>query len=521
MFNFKKKYFYYFILIFILIGSIASFYTGISHDEMHEHNNWEYNKVIVSNMFNAISSEINYIDKYYGIGFHFLSQPFQKIIEIFSISNKDISNYGISLLSKHPITFIFFVFSGLFFYKILNKITNNESFSFLGTVFYLLYPYLLGHSFINAKDIPFLTCWLICTFYSCNILNNYVLSKKIFIKQIFLLSFLTAFLLSIRISGILIFLQYFISFIILLSLLNFNNKDLIFLLKKILLFSLISVALLIIFYPIAWTNPFEIINAIKFMSDHHNDVSTLTLGKYVKSKNIDSNYILIWMLFKLPLIILVGLFLVPFTEKKILSNNKNKIFFGTLLLSPIVIVSLLILRKVPLYDELRQILFLVPILLLIGLSTIFYFFKNQYKIIISTFIIFFVLENFYVYPYQYTWFNLPSRLMNLEKNFELDYWGISNRNLANKLIKNEEMNSNCVITSPIDTIKPFFNNSSFTCFKPWGAINSDLSRPFYAIQTGRNLRSSLGYKCKVINEEKIKFFFYNKDLTAGNLIKCQ
>ena len=152
MFNFKKKYFYYFILIFILIGSIASFYTGISHDEMHEHNNWEYNKVIVSNMFNAISSEINYIDKYYGIGFHFLSQPFQKIIEIFSISNKDISNYGISLLSKHPITFIFFVFSGLFFYKILNKITNNESFSFLGTVFYLLYPYLLGHSFINAKE---------------------------------------------------------------------------------------------------------------------------------------------------------------------------------------------------------------------------------------------------------------------------------------------------------------------------------------------------------------------------------
>ena len=31
-------------------------------------------------------------------------------------------------------------------------------------VFYLLYPYLLGHSFYNPKDIPFLFAWIVSTY---------------------------------------------------------------------------------------------------------------------------------------------------------------------------------------------------------------------------------------------------------------------------------------------------------------------------------------------------------------------
>ena len=40
----------------------------------------------------------------------------------------------------------------------------------------------------------------------------------------------------------------------------------------------------IILYPVFWSSPVEIVNAINFMSSHHNDVSTLTLGKGMKSK---------------------------------------------------------------------------------------------------------------------------------------------------------------------------------------------------------------------------------------------
>ena len=56
---------------------------------------------------------------------------------------------------------------------------------------------------------PFLCFWIICTYVSINIFTN--LSKERVPKygEVILISCLTAFLLSIRITGILIFLQYF------------------------------------------------------------------------------------------------------------------------------------------------------------------------------------------------------------------------------------------------------------------------------------------------------------------------
>ena len=110
------------------------------------------------------------------------------------------------------------------------KITENNNFSYLGTFLYLLYPYLFGHGLFNPKDIPFLSIWLICTFLSCNILDFYIKKNKISFFSLFVLSTLTAFLLSVRISGILIFIQYFISFFI-----CFNNTKFNFNLSKAIL----------------------------------------------------------------------------------------------------------------------------------------------------------------------------------------------------------------------------------------------------------------------------------------------
>ena len=78
------------------------------------------------------------------------------------------------------------------------------------------------------------------------------------------------------------------------------------------------------------------------------DVCTLTLGKCVKSLNIDPLYIPIWFLFKLPLVVLFGILIIPFTERKIFNNKTTNIYFGTILLSTFIIPVILILKKVPL-----------------------------------------------------------------------------------------------------------------------------------------------------------------------------
>jgi hypothetical protein len=70
------------------------------------------------------------------------------------------------------------------------------------------------------KDIPFLSIWLITTYYFLTIIEDIYFEKNLEYKKLIFISFLTAYLISIRILGILIFLQVLISLIIL-----FNIKD--------------------------------------------------------------------------------------------------------------------------------------------------------------------------------------------------------------------------------------------------------------------------------------------------------
>ena len=96
----------------------------------------------------------------------------------------------------------------------------------------------------------------------------------------------------------------------------------------------------------------------------------------MKAQNLPSSYLFIWLFFKLPLIILFGLLVFPFVEKKLFKNKENLIIIGALSISVIVIMLLLILFNVNLYDELRQVLFLIPLIFIISLIIIFNFKKK-------------------------------------------------------------------------------------------------------------------------------------------------
>ena len=127
-----------------------------------------------------------------------------------------------------------------------------------------------------------------------------------------------------------------------------------------------------------------------------------------------------------------------------------------------------------------------------------------------------------MYPYQYVWFNTPSRVLNLTKNFELDYWGLSGRDLAKKteILNKSEITKPCVVVSPDYLVKPFLNPNLFTCFIPWSAIDTDIARPFWAIQNVRNLKKGRSYKCDTVYESKFNFLFSKEDIITGRLIKC-
>ena len=202
-----------------MFGVCLSLTNGISHDESHENDHWLINLSAIKNILSNGSDEIlsNYNDKFHGVAFHFINQPIQYLIKDIVTEINNSSELGGILLSSHLAVFLIFCISGFFFYLIILKITKNSNYSFISTIFFLLYPYLFGHSQFNPKDIPFLSFWIINTFLFLNILENFYIKNKLFYRDLILLSFLTAFLMSIRILGIVIFIQYIISILILIE----------------------------------------------------------------------------------------------------------------------------------------------------------------------------------------------------------------------------------------------------------------------------------------------------------------
>ncbi len=525
--KYRKKLLYLFLFLFFIVGSASSLNVGISHDEYHEQANWEYNldltKKTSSEFFLKKNSDLkieNYKDKYYGIGFQLISQPIQYFLKDFIFKYQNISLYGSKLVSKHFVVFLFFFISGIFFYLILKRIIKDKNFCYFSTILYFLYPYLFGQSLFNSKDIPFMSLWIICSYSSFSLFEK--LSKKKILRPLKIIVFgiLTAYLFSIRISGILILLQYFISFLIFLNTTKIKFND--FFIKnyqKLILFILVVTFFTYLLNPVYWNNPFEIINAIKSMSYFYNDVCTKTLGSCMKAKDLPSTYLLIWLSVKLPLIILIGLLLVPFTEKSIFINNEKNIFFGTILIVSLLIPILFIILKTNLYDEIRHILFLIPFYFMIGIISLFIFSKKIFYFLGVLTISLFTFENIKIHPYQYVWFNFPSRFIDLTNQFELEYQGLSGKVIAKRITELDNENT-CILTSPIYSVEPFLNKEKYNCFDIWQYVDTDYQRPFLAVQHVRNIKKGNPYNCSLVYESGFNLLFHKKKFVTGKLLKC-
>ena len=160
------------------------------------------------------------------------------------------------------------------------------------------------------------------------------------------MSFLTAFLIGIRITGILILLEYLIALTIFInvkniSLISFLNDH-----KKFFIFFSILLCLFVyILSPVFWLNPLEFFKSIEWMGKYYHDICTLTFGKCVRALNLPSSYIFIWLFFKLPILILFGILIYPFVVKTIMNNGIKTIHYLTLLFTFLIILFIFIIKK--------------------------------------------------------------------------------------------------------------------------------------------------------------------------------
>ncbi len=513
-----------FLFLYLSFGMFISVNVGLTTDGLPNHSigilNIEAIKDILGFNDTGYSDLEKFPWRYKGPAFYYLSYLYLSFVDLFFRFN-EYSEPVSQVLLNHAFIFFTFFISALFSRKIVYLIIKDRFYSNVFIIFYLFYPYLIGHGFFNNQDMPFLCAWIISTYLSIKIFIKIHKNSNISFLDIFLISLTTSFLISIRILGILILLQYLITFVITSRLTKESIIEIVRInIFKLFLFILFTFLLIIFFNPIFWFNPLLFFDSINQMRNIQYGVCTLTLGNCMDALNLPSSYIFIWLFFKLPLLAFVGFILFPFIEKKIFNDSKNQIIIGSILLTIVSIIFLFIFFDVNQYDELRHVLFLFSLILIVSFSIIYFFSKKIILFISVLSIFYFVIQNVNMYPYQYTWFNLFGNFVDISKNFEVDYWGVSGKNIAKRINNNDKILSikdKCIYVSPKHVVEPFIDND-FNCVKPFFSIYPKSDEKYILIKYMRNIRRENPSNCELVFTESYNLL--SNEMILGEVYIC-
>ena len=350
---------------------------------------------------------------------------------------------------RHYFNHLIFLISNFYFFLLVKERFNNWIYGICGGLFLFLSPRIFAESFYNHKDILFLSLFIISLYYGIHFLRSPSLKNSI------LFSLTTALAIDIRIMGIIIA-PIIIFFTYLKYLKNKNFKISIGIASYLMLFPLLTV----LFWPYLWENPFShFIQVFKTLGSFPLDGYNFYLGDYYENTNVPWHYILLWIGITTPIFYLV-LFIIGFSNYTLRFKNRlfkisnynsaNDLWMGEKELEDliyyilfIVPIFLVILLNSTLYNGWRHLYFIYPCFLLISLKGLYLIDLNYFKkknwypiIIISIFLSHITLVMIKDHPYQNVYFNFLSG-KNVETKFELDYWGLSNKQALEFILKND------------------------------------------------------------------------------------
>lgn len=437
-FSKTNYHYFFFIILFIIQISIFNDY-GFPNDEQISRFNGlvSYNYIIEKfniqflQPYPGIPKLENYIDKDYGVIFELILVFVEKILNL-----KDTKSI---YLSRHLlISFTFFI--GCIFFYLTLRIFFSKNISLIGTVIFLSHPRIFAQSFYNSKDIVFLVFFCISNFY----LIKFFLKQNI--KNILLLSLSISVAISIRPMALIIpFL--FIFFFIMQNIDKINFKNL-FLLFSFLLFVPFFT---IIFWPYLWEEPLKIFEILESMSKFRFIGEVFFNGEYFVAKYMPWYYLPVTIFITTPIFQIILFFIGSFITIKSLSKNlfklenskeniwKNEIelFLFYSLLIIFLTIFFIIEMSATVYTGWRQVYFIYPSIIFICIYGLNYILDNiKIKKYVFILIIAFLLSNSISiirnHPYQYVFYNQLITNKNL-KNFELDYYGVSNLDILKKI----------------------------------------------------------------------------------------
>lgn len=334
---------------------------------------------------------------------------------------------------SHLYCFLTFYIGLIFFFLLLKRIFNSDWLALIGVAILTLSPRVLADSFYNLKDINLLSIFII---------NIYVFSLALDNpgwRNYILFGLVSALCINTRIFGGIVF---GVGVIILAMQKEKAGARIGFFLTE----SILTFVLFFIMTPYLWRDTVPHMAKLLKSNVAFPWVGPMLFeGRIVIADNLPWYYMLKWIMITTPVIFLVlfcvGMFFVcksVYTSIKTRTVSKEQVIeYSSVAMLLLIIAAYIIIRPID-YDEWRHFRFLYPLIVIVAVEAIRSLTKIgkvniAMGIILAVQIIYLAGWNVINCPYNYVYFNGPSR-QYANQFYERDYWYISLYNAIETLM---------------------------------------------------------------------------------------
>lgn len=405
--------------------------------------------------------------------------------------------------------FLAILFAGLLARRIGNWMTG-----FFALVLLATWPQFFGQSMNNPKDIPFALGYVMTIYYLIKLVKQL---PRPSLKTWTMTTIAIAFTINIRVGGLLLIGMLF-AFVFGTYILDSSKRKSLtdnfgFLLKRMILVSVLGYFGGLLFWPYGITGPLSHpFSALKEMTNFSMQMGLLFDGKMMDSAQITWNYIPEWLWITTPLAVLFAAILfggIWFWGRKFFSPTLSLL----LIFAAVFPWAYAVYKHSTLYDGLRQMLFILPLIAVMAALTWHYLFmlakqKWMRYAVAALFVIGIFLPvrfSFANHPNEYVYFNeLIGGIKGAYGKYETDYYMNSIRKTSD-WFRNSEMFKNAstekkilLATNAVDPVNWYFRNDTAkvtVVYTKWDAPGNPKTRSArdwdYGIYFSRNIDPSM------------------------------
>ena len=279
--------------LFLLAGLVLAGDYGIGPDELNQRQTAQGNLDYILGRVDRIESYY-YHDRVYGVAFELPLLLAERVLGI--------EDYHYVHRLRLTLTHLFFIVGAFCCYRLAWRLFDNRLIALFALLLFLLHPRLYAHSFVNSKDLPFLSMFSIALYLLERAFRRDTLGAFI------LLGIAVGLLTNLRIAGL----------ALLPAALAMRGLDLWradggagrkHTLLTAGLFTLAAGLTLYAVTPYAWTNPIDYLTAsLALTVNHPNVVFELFQGRLIPSTELPPHYGVTWFSITTPpLVLLLGL----------------------------------------------------------------------------------------------------------------------------------------------------------------------------------------------------------------------